>query len=71
LEQGSDGLQAVTPINNELHELKEELNPNFPLSESETSALFTDIQSHLQGIYLAEKEALDTLRGVVSEPGFD
>jgi hypothetical protein len=71
LEHGSDGLDAVTPINDALHELKEELNPRFPLNEVETLVLFTDIQSHLQGIYLAEKEALATLHGVISEPGFD
>jgi hypothetical protein len=71
LEHGSDGLPSVTPINDALHELKEEFNPSFPLNEAETSVLFIDIQSHLQGIYLAEKEALATLHGVISEPGFD
>ena len=67
LEQGSEGLEAITPLNDALHELKGELNPSFPLSESETLALFTDIQSHLVGIYQAEKEALAALRIAVNE----
>ena len=67
LEQGSEGLEAITPLNNALHDLKGELDPSFPLSESETLGLFTDIQAHLTGIYQAEKEALAALRTVVGE----
>ena len=66
LEHGSDGLEAIRPLNDALHDLKSELNPNFPLSESETSVLLADIQSHLEGIYLAEKEALATLQIAVT-----
>ena len=69
LEQGSDGLEEIIPINDALHELKGELNPSFPLSESDTSALLADMQSHLEGIYLAEKEALAALRMAVTKPG--
>ena len=56
-------------MNNALHDLKGELNPDFPMSESETLALFADIQSHLVGIYQAEKEALATLRTMVNGSG--
>jgi hypothetical protein len=66
LEQGSDGLEAITPLNDALHDLKGELNPRFPLSEADTSALLADIQSHLEEIYLAEKEALAALKIAVS-----
>ena len=69
LEHGSDGLEAITPLNDALHNLKGELNASFPLSESETSALFADIQSHLEGIYLAEKEALAALQIAVTASG--
>jgi hypothetical protein len=65
-EHGSNALEAIAPLNDALHELKSELNPSFPLSESKTSALFADIQSHLEGIYLAEKEALAALRIAVT-----
>jgi hypothetical protein len=68
-EHGSDSLEAIKPINNDLHDLKRELNDRFPLGESETTALYADIQSHLEGIYLAEKEALTTLQGAISDPG--
>jgi hypothetical protein len=64
LEQGSEGLEAIRPLNDALHDLKGELNPKFPLNSSETAALLADIQSHLEGIYSAEKEALATLREV-------
>ena len=67
LENGSDGLDEITPINNELHELKKDLDPNSPLNESETGKLFERIQSHLVGIYKAEKDALETLKIVVTE----
>jgi len=69
LEQGSGGLQTIIPLNDALHVLKGELNDNFPLSESETSALFVDIQTHLEGIYQAEKEALAGLEMAVAEAG--
>lgn len=68
LDQGSDGLEEIKPLNNALHELKSELNPSFPLSDSETSVLLADIQSHLHGIYLAEKEALAALQIAVDQP---
>ena len=68
-EQGSEGLEAITPLNDALHNLIGELNPNFPLNESETSALFSDIQSHLSGIYQAEKDALVALKAAVAELG--
>ena len=67
LDYGSEGLDAITPLNDALHDLKSELNPTFPLSESETSLLFEHIQSHLEGIFKAEKEALVTLEMTVSE----
>lgn len=49
LEGGSDGLEAIGPLNDALYDLKRELNPSFPLSESTTSALLADIQSHIEG----------------------
>ena len=61
LEQGSAGLESISPLNDALHELKAELNSGFPSSESESAALFADLQSHLEGLYLAEKEAVATL----------
>jgi len=67
MENGSDGLDEITPINDALHELKKDLNPNFPLNESETGKLFEKIQSHLVGIYKAEKDALETLKIAVTE----
>ena len=67
LKHGSKGLGAIAPLNDALHDLKGELNPSFPLSEPETSTLFGDIQSHLEGIYLAEKEALAALQTSVPE----
>ena len=66
LENGSGGLEAMTPLNNALHELKGELNPGFPLSEYDTSALLADIQFHLEGIFQAEKEALDSLESAIT-----
>ena len=67
LEHGSEGLEAIAPSSDALHDLKTQLNRSFPLSDSETSTLFVDIQSHLEGIYLAEKEALAALKTAVSE----
>ena len=67
LEHGSEELEAIASLGNDLHDLKAELNPSFPLSESETSALFGDLQSHLEGIYRAEKEALAALKIAVAE----
>jgi hypothetical protein len=68
-ENGSDGLEAIRSINDDLHDLKRELNDRFPLGESESAALFADIQSHLEGIYLAEKEALTSLQGAITDSG--
>ena len=67
LKHGSEGLDVIEPRNDDLHQLKGELNSNFPLSESETLSLFADIQSHLMGIYQAEKEALAALQSTTSE----
>jgi hypothetical protein len=69
LERGGEGLEEITPINDELHEIKGELNDNFPLSEPETAALFAGLQTHLERIYQAEKEALGALQTAVSDPG--
>jgi hypothetical protein len=68
-EHGSDGLEAITPLSDALHELKGELNPKFPLNESETSALLTEIQSHLTEIYKAEKGALAALQESINQAG--
>ncbi len=65
-EQGGEGLDAITPINDALHDLKGELNDSFPLSEPETSQLLADMQSHLEGIFQAEKEALAALQAAVA-----
>ena len=67
LEQGSEGLAAITPINDTLHQLKGELNDNFPLNASKTSALFADLQSRLEGIYEGEKQALAALEDAVDD----
>ena len=67
LEQGRAGLEAIAPLNDALYELKSELNSSFPLNESEMLALFADIQSHLEGIYQAEKEALTALTITAAE----
>lgn len=67
LEQGSAGLDAIAPINDALHEIKSRLNPSFPVGESDTSLLLADIQSQIEGIYQAEKEALAALKMAVSE----
>lgn len=67
LEQGSAGLDAITPLNDALHDLKSELNPSFPMSDSATATLFANIQSHIAGIYQAEKEALAALKSTVAE----
>ena len=48
-------------INDRLHELKQELNPDFPLSEGESRQLFLSIQSSLKSIYTNEKKALSML----------
>ncbi|UCG26200.1 MAG: DUF4872 domain-containing protein, partial [Chloroflexota bacterium] len=66
LKQGADGLEAITPINDALHELKGELNDNFPLNEAATATLLADIQAHLEGIYQAEKETLAALETAVT-----
>ncbi len=66
-EQGSEGLAAIAPLNDTLHELKGRLNPNFPLGESETALLLAEIQSHLENIYHAEKEALAALENAVGD----
>jgi hypothetical protein len=60
-EQGSEGLKTAAPIADKLHELKGELNDSFPMNAADTTALFADLQSHVEGIYLAEKEALADL----------
>jgi hypothetical protein len=65
-EQGSEGLEAIKTINDSLHDLKGRLNPNFPLSDSETALLFADMQSHLEKIFHAEKEALAALKNAVA-----
>jgi len=67
LEQGSAGLDAIRPLNDELHEIKGRLNPSFPMNEADTSLLLGDIQSHLGGIYEAEREALAALRVCASK----
>jgi hypothetical protein len=69
LELGSEGLEAIKPINDALHELKSELNPSFPMNKSETSDLFAEIQSHLEEIYQDEKEALAELENAVTKLG--
>jgi len=67
LADGSEGLDTITPLNDTFHEIKSELNIKFPLGESEASILFADIQSHLTGIYQAEKEALTALQAAVAK----
>ena len=52
-------------INEDLHQIKGELNPHFPMGESEIAELYGEIQSHLEGIYSAENEALSALKSVV------
>ena len=69
LEQGGFGLDAIKQLNDDLHYLKAELNPKFPMSEAATSQLYTDIQSHLADIYQHEKEAVAALQNTGSKLG--
>jgi hypothetical protein len=64
--QGSAGLEALQSLNDDLHALKGELNPNFPLSAAQTTALFASLQDQIQAIYAAEKRVLAELKDTLS-----
>jgi Butirosin biosynthesis protein H, N-terminal/Domain of unknown function (DUF4872) len=67
LAHGSAGLNDINSLNDKLHQLKTELNHDFPMSHSGILDLFSDIQLHLTGLYKAEKEALSALQSITSE----
>jgi hypothetical protein len=57
LDQGSDGLDEVARLSQQLGDMEEELNRNFPLSDDDVHVFFAEMQTHLEGIYEAEQEA--------------
>lgn len=65
LEHGGESLTEIAPLNETLRDLELELNPAFPLSDSDTTELFDSIRKHLEDLYQAENEALEALKQVL------
>lgn len=53
--------EELRQLSQQLQDMEVELNGRFPISDEEMHALFADMQTHLEGIYAAEQEALATL----------
>jgi hypothetical protein len=66
LEQGNDGLDEVAELSQQLSDLEEELNSQFPISDDDMHTLFAEMQSHLEGIYEAEREAHQALKACLN-----
>jgi hypothetical protein len=66
LAQGTEADAELRRLNQQLQDMEMELNGRFPISDEAMHALFADMQSHLEQIYAAEKEALTTLSGAIS-----
>jgi hypothetical protein len=63
LRQGGEAWRTTQPLTEALRVIRSECNLNFPLNDQETSALFSTLQIRLQAIYLAEVEAVKSLKG--------
>jgi len=66
LEKGSGAIEEIAPINDELHEIKGELNEDFPLDKAGRMELFQKMQSRLSSILEAEKAALAALEAATT-----
>jgi hypothetical protein len=66
LEKGSAAIEEIGPINDELHEIKGELNDDFPLDKAGRKELFQEMQSRLTRILEAEKAALAALEASIA-----
>ncbi len=66
LTQGTEADGELRQLSQQLQDMEVELNGRFPISNETMHALFADMQSHLEKIYAAEKEALATLAGAIS-----
>ena len=67
LEKGGFGLDDIKQLNDDIHHLKAEVNPIFPMSKAATSQLFADIQSQLAAIFEKEKETLTALQRAIDK----
>ena len=61
MEKGGQALPEIQPLTDKLTQFEAELNYDFPLPESATWELFSELQERLYGLYKAEKAALQTL----------
>ncbi len=65
LAHGDGAETELRQLSQELKEMEVALNGRFPLSDEAMLALFAELQSHLEQIYTAEKEALAVLAGAI------
>lgn len=66
LEYGNERDKELAAINQQLSDMEEELNPSFPLSDSDMKALFAQMQDDLYSLCESEVAALDTLKGCLN-----
>lgn len=66
LEHGNAKADELTRVSNELIDLEDELNPNFPISDDAMNTLFASMHNDLFAIYEAEIAALETLKGCLN-----
>lgn len=66
LTQGTEADGELRRLSQQLQDMEVELNGRFPISDQTMHALFADMQTHLEKMYAAEKEALNTLAGAIS-----
>ena len=64
--QGSNADAELRKLSQQIEDMEVELNGRFPISDEEMHALFANLQSHIEQIYAAEKEALGVLAGAIA-----
>jgi len=64
--QGSDGLNDIQPLTEQLGALYAEYNRNFPMSDAEVADLFRALGDQLSDLYQAEVDALTALKKAVN-----
>jgi hypothetical protein len=67
LDKGNEGVGETTDINGEIKSLTDNLNNEFPMSESEIEDLFNGLQDQLYNLFEAEKSAIASLRTITNE----
>lgn len=67
LEKGGFNSDDIRQLNDDIHYLKAEVDPIFPMSKAATSQLFAEIQSQLAAIFENEKETLAALQRAIDK----